>query len=217
MEENIRECLSKLIQLRFYWLSCHTTRAIFLKILDDSGPTIFQGKKYAFSKEDPMPEYPIGWFANIYVKNPVQDKRESYMTFLRKTIILESWTEIEESFTNKGIKIKDLNLSNDDDTAFEFLRQSRICLFHWNGLKKKKGKSITWNNITIDNSEKPLKIKDSEIDLLLKTIIKTLIKKLPDEKIVNHDLRMAIDIDSVQKIAKKRFKDYDEIIQLYFG
>lgn len=218
MEENIRECLSKLIQIRFYWLSCHTTRAIFFKLLDDTGPELFRGQKYIFSEEDPEPEYPIDWFANIYVKNPVQDKRESYMIFLRKTVILEAWTEIEESFTNKDILIRDIGLEQDDRTAFEFLRQARTCLFHWKGLKKKDdNKPITWNDITIDNSGEPFKMKATDIDLLLKTIIKSLIKKLPKDKIVNHDLRMALDIDSIQDIAKERFRDYEAVMKSYFG
>jgi len=218
MEKNIKECLSKLIQLRFYWLSCHINRGLFFKLLDDNGSGPFRGKKYVFSKEDPKPEYPIDWFADIYVKNPIQDKREAYMTFLRKTVILEAWIEIEESFTNYNILIKDLGLDEADRTAFEFLRQARICLFHWNGLKKKDdNKPITWNDITIDNSGERLKMKDTEVDLLLKTLIKALIKKLPENEIVNHDLRMAFDIDSIQKIAKKRFKDYKEMKKLYFG
>lgn len=174
--------------------------------------------KYVFSKEDSKPEYPIDWFADIYVKNPVQDKREAYMTFLRKTAVLEAWTEIEESFTNNKIRIKDLGLDETDRTAFEFLRQVRICLFHWNGLKKKDdNKPITWNDIIIDNSKEPLKMKDTEVYFLLRTIIKALIKKLSEERIVNHDLRMAFDIDSIQEIAKDRFNDYEEMMKLYFS
>ena len=83
MEENIRECLSKLIQIRFYWLSCHISRAIFFKLLDDSLITPHMNIKYCFSEEDKEPSIPINWFVNIYQNNPYHDQREPYMTFLR--------------------------------------------------------------------------------------------------------------------------------------
>jgi len=217
MEENIKECLSKLIQARFYWLSCHIVRGIFLGLLDDKNFDFLKGTNYTFSKDDPEQKYPIDWFINVYIKNPIQDQREPYMIFLRRTIILEVQTEIEECFKNKGIELSDLKLSDDELNAFRFLGLSRIVLFHWDGLKKNDGKPITWNNITIDNSKEPLKIKDADIDSLIKTLIDSLVKRLPQNKIINQDLRMSVDIHSIQKIAQKRFNDYDNIMKSYFG
>lgn len=217
MEENIKECLSKLIQIRFYWLSCHINRGIFLGLLDDKNYDFLKGTKYSFSEDEPEPKYPIDWFINTYIKNSIQEQREPYIIFLRRIIILEAQTEIEECFKNKGIKLNALNLNDDELSAFRFLGLSRIALFHWNGLKKNEDKPITWNNITIDNSKEPLKIKDADIDLLLKTLINSLVKRVPQNKIENQDLRMSLDINCIQKIAQKRFKDYDRIIKLYFG
>jgi len=217
MEKNIMECLSKLIQIRFFWLSSHITRAIFFKLVDDNSITPHMNIKYSFSEQDKEPSIPINWFVNLYQKNDIQEARESYMTFIRKTIILEAQTEIKECFKNKGIELNDLKLDDDELTAFRFLGLSRNALFHWNGLKKNEDAPLTWNDITIDNSRETLKIKDVDIDLLLKTLIESLIKRLPIEKIVNQDLRMSLDIDSIQKIAQDRFKGYEVVMKSYFG
>ena len=92
MEKNIIECLSKLIQTRFYWLSCHVNRGIFIGALDRKlhceicGYQIidlFKDKHYIFSKEDYKPDFSYDWFMNIYHVNKYHDNRKAYLTFLR--------------------------------------------------------------------------------------------------------------------------------------
>ena len=205
---DIRECLSKIIQIRFYWLSCHGIRAIFLGLLDRNITSDFaqflKDKKYVFSKDDSEPKYPYKRFLEIHAPKGNDTPREKWLVFLRRSIILTVQAEIEELTNIKKIPLESLKLKQDEQAAFVFLREARTILFHTASKKKRTGTPVDWHVITLDNSGDLLKMKDSDLDLLLKTIITVFVENVNREKIDSLDISMALDIDIIREVNDRR-------------